>query len=38
MLRVRVHLPNNQILGMWVVVILVQLLSKYMIDLVPGPL
>ena len=27
----RVHVPNNQVLGFWVIVIVVQVLGKYMI-------
>ena len=27
----RVHVPNNWVLGIWVIVILVQVLGKYMI-------
>ena len=27
----RVHVPNNQVLGFWVFIILVQVLGKYMI-------
>ena len=27
----RVHVPNNQVLGIWVPVILVQVLGKYII-------
>ena len=27
----RVHVPNNSVLGIWVIVIIVQVLGKYMI-------
>ena len=27
----RVHVPNDQVLGIWVMVIIVQVLDKYMI-------
>ena len=30
-LTLRVHVPNNQVLGFWVIVIIVQVLGKYMI-------
>ena len=29
--RFRVHVPNNLVLGIWVIVIIVQVLGKYMI-------
>ena len=31
MKTLRVHVPNNEVLGFWVVVIIVQVLGKYMI-------
>ena len=27
----RVHVPNNQVLGIWAIVVIVQVLGKYMI-------
>ena len=31
LLTLRVHVPNNWVLGFWVIVIIVQALGKYMI-------
>ena len=30
-ISLRVHVPNNQVLGFWVIVIIVQVLGKYII-------
>ena len=31
LITLRVHVPNNWVLGFWVIVIIVQVLGKYMI-------
>ena len=33
----RVHVPNNEVLGFWVIVIIVQVLGKYMIIMYLDP-